>query len=771
VTPTIVAEAAPATAPTAAPVTPEAKPRPRRNRRGAADDQAAPAEAAAPVAPAAEAAESLADVAVPPMPEPTPSDVAAPAADSAAAGDAATDVATADSDTDTDAEAASASTPAPAAEPGALDRPPRSRRPRRGGRRGDRAGASNDAAGERTDTADHATADTPATAAPAADASHEAGAAQPAAAATSPAPAEHVEPVVHAPPAAPRRPAVARSAHAHSAIALSGGDLQTLQWQPGQQCPGALSDAAERRLDDTGHLRADDDDALPTLLRLAHEAGHRLDVAPAVWPLLAASRDARTRAHRLALHYPDGPASAALQTLLRAPLPLFQAEAALFAVVAGRALLADERGLGKTVQAIAAATLWQRHFGVQRVLVLCAPAQAVAWQRSWQRFAGVPAQLMAGGLHQRQALWSTDAAVRIITPDALASDAAHVAHWALGLVIVDEPQQLGEPAASWAALDAPHALVLCGAPLYEQPALLDALITWLDPHRQGPLAAVRRIQAAQAQGEVLDDDAIEQITDQLARALLQRQHEDVADQLPPLVHSERLLPLAPPQRAAHDAQLALVRRLIAGWQHTGYLSDSDQYRLGQALRDAQDACHRADPAVADSPLADATVQAIAGQLADWAGTGAPRVAVLCATPAQQAQLRERLADALSAHHDSGDGQALPTVQLVLAGEPVPAGTQAVLQLGVPWRTRRGNGGRRSEAPRGQQWLYLVGQDSLEAGLFDTLAQRTDVPRSLADGGRAYLQGDALADWLKAIAAALAALQPDPAGVPSVTHSG
>jgi len=92
----------------------------------------------------------------------------------------------------------------------------------------------------------------------------------------------------------------------------------------------------------------------------------------------------------------------------------------------------------------------------------------------------------------------------------------------------------------------------------------------------------------------------------------------------------------------------------------------------------------------------------------------------------------------------------------------------VLQVGVPWRTRRSAGGRRADAPRGQQWVYLVGEDGLEAGLFDTLALRGDVPRSLADGGRAYLHGERLTDWLQAVAAALQAITPP---APSVAQPG
>ena len=59
--------------------------------------------------------------------------------------------------------------------------------------------------------------------------------------------------------------------------------------------------------------------------------------------------------------------------------------------------------------------------------------------------------------------------------------------------------------------------------------------------------------------------------------------------------------------------------------------------------------------------------------------------------------------------------------------------------------------------RGAQRVYLVAQDSLDTGLFDNLAQRHDAPRGLADGGgRAYLQGERLADWMRAVQAALVA---------------
>ena len=556
-----------------------------------------------------------------------------------------------------------------------------------------------------------------------------------------------------APEAAPDpAPTSAPSGPAHSEIRVIDGHQRWLVWRPGHACPPAVLAAALQRLDDQQHIGLDDDTSLPTLLRLAADAGHVVRVDQAVWPHLAAQRDARGRLAALEAAYPAGPASPALRHLLRSPLPVYQAEGALFAVVAGRALLADERGLGKGVMAIAAAALWQRHFGVRRILVLCAPAQRSAWQRAWARFAdptdAAAAQVMDGGLHQRQVLWSSPAGVRILSPEALLSDAAHLAHWAPDLVIVDEPQQLNLRADDWAALQCPHALVLCGAALAEQPALMQAILTWLDLDRLGPLAALHELQAASAQGLALTEPTIERLSASLSRVMLQRDRADLADQLPPLVHSERLLALAPGQREAHDQQLALLVRLLAGWQHGGYLSDADQWRLALALRALQQACHRADPADPDSALAEPTVLALQAQLADWSATGALQIAVLCASQADRDQLALRLLP-------------MPGLHLLLPDDAPPAGLDAVLQAGVPWRTRRSPAGPRGQAVPGQQWVYLVAQDSLEAGLFNTLAARIDVPPGLAGGsGGDFLRGDRLIEWLDALAAAVQAALAD-----------
>lgn len=91
-------------------------------------------------------------------------------------------------------------------------------------------------------------------------------------------------------------------------------------------------------------------------------------------------RDETARRERIAKAFPRGQASPAFAGLLNAPLYPYQREGALFAARAGRCLLADDRGLGKTIQAIAAAEILAREAGVERVLIICPTSLKHQWK-------------------------------------------------------------------------------------------------------------------------------------------------------------------------------------------------------------------------------------------------------------------------------------------------------------------------------------------------------------------------------------------------------
>jgi hypothetical protein len=494
---------------------------------------------------------------------------------------------------------------------------------------------------------------------------------------------------------------------------LQDGEHRQLRWIAGRDCPPALRAAATSCTDETGQLQLDDDDALPTLLREAALAGHTLQVDPAAWQQMARRRDARRRLFALEQAYPDGPASAALRKLLRAPLAPFQAEGALFAACAGRALLADERGLGKTVQALAAAVLLHRHAGVERVLVHCSADQRLSWQREAARFLGSAAPE-----------W------RVVSDEPGGPHTDAIDAWKPGLVVIDEPARL----ARWDRIDAPFALVLCGTPLEGDAALAEALVDYLDRHREGPLARLRTRRG----GETLDEA--------LQALMLRRRRAEVQPQLPARVVSERVLPLAALQRAVHDRAAASARAVLAGWRRTRHLPDAQQWELGSAMQAMREACHRAEPGRSDSALAEHTLSALIVLTSELLGHAGLRIAAIAPRPADAALMAERLAQA---------GQGGGRCAVISTGEALPADAEVVIAIGMPWQP---------PAPddRPRQWIHLLAEQSIDTALYDTRDLREGIASTPAEGGHdGFLHGAALQRYLLAAEAALRALPDQP----------
>lgn len=494
----------------------------------------------------------------------------------------------------------------------------------------------------------------------------------------------------------------------HSAVLLDPTGRPGLLWQPGKACPASLDEAARDRMSDEGLLRLDDDDALPLLIRLAREAQHELRVAPDLWLQLAWHRDALHRLHALERAYPQGPASTALQHLLQVPLAGYQAEGALFATCAGRALIADEPGLGKTAQAVAVAELMRRHVGIDRVLVLCADAAVPTWQREWQRFTGA----------------SATSSTRILGASSLGeAGAAELLTWAPDLVVIDEPQRLG----AWAAIPSRHALVLCGATDDCDPALLQRIVQYLDGPRRG------------AAWEWLPSER-QSLETAMASVALQRTREEVRAQLPALVLSARIVPMAAAQRQAHDLRATRATELLARWRRTGLLPDLDQWQLDVDVREMQALCHRESP---HAPLAEPTLAALVAlidELLPANGAATSAVAVCCPDEADLDGVSARLGER-------------PGLSVVASVHDVPDEAAVLVRMGVPWRPMRG-------APDLALWrcIHLVAERGFDSGLYDTLDGRRDTPRGMAEEARGFLGGDRLQAYLGAVDAALRAAQ-------------
>lgn len=199
----------------------------------------------------------------------------------------------------------------------------------------------------------------------------------------------------------------------------------------------------------------------------------------------------------------------------------------MFAARAGRALLGDEMGLGKTVQAIAAAELMARHFGVQRVLVVCPTSLKHQWKAEFAKFADRPAQVIHGLRAQRQGQYAEETFCRIVNYEMLARDADLIDAWAPELVIADEAQRIKNwntvAARALKRIASPYALVLTGTPLENRLEELISIVQFVDQHRLGPTwRLLDEHQLRDDAGRVIGYRALNSIQQTLAPVMLRR---------------------------------------------------------------------------------------------------------------------------------------------------------------------------------------------------------------------------------------------------------
>src|SRR5260370_42634599 len=174
--------------------------------------------------------------------------------------------------------------------------------------------------------------------------------------------------------------------------------------------------------------------------------------------------------------------------LLKVPLYPYQAEGALFAVRAGRALIGDDMGLGKTIQAIAATEILARHFGVSKVLVICPTSLKYQWQSEITRFSRRQgenaAHVINGGRAQRQKDYTLDDFCKITNYEKLKPDLDMIAAWAPELVIGDEAQRVKNwntiAARPFKRIATSYAIVLTAAPLENKRQDLLSIVQFVD---------------------------------------------------------------------------------------------------------------------------------------------------------------------------------------------------------------------------------------------------------------------------------------------------
>jgi superfamily II DNA or RNA helicase len=592
----------------------------------------------------------------------------------------------------------------------------------------------------------------------------------------------------------------------YSEIWLDYAGLRQVRFRAGMSCASALLAQATQLFDAAAGwaLPRDRVDRLDALVRMAQQSGQELRCYDDVWQFVAQIRDGEHRRETLAEAYPKAAKDKALTKLLKVKLYPYQAEGALFAASAGRALIGDEMGLGKTIQAVAAAELFARHFGVQRVLVVCPTSLKHQWKNEFARFSEREAQVIHGLRARRQLQYREDVFCKITHYEALARDADLIASWAPDLVIADEAQRIKNwntiAARALKRITSPYALVLTGTPLENRLEELISIVQFVDPHRLGPTwRLLDEHQLRDDAGRVIGYRALDRIGQTLAPVMLRRRKAEVLTQLPERVDQRIFVPLTPEQRVHHDENGDIVARIVSRWRKTGYLSDADQRRLRCALQNMRMACnstwlldhetdhgHKVDElmTVLDELLEDPGAKAVV--FSQWLGT--------------HELIERRLGDGkgqrdwghvlFSGSVPSDQRGALveqfhndPNCRLFLSTDAGGVGLNlqhaaaVVVNMDMPWNPavleQRIGRVHRIGQSRGVQVVNFVGQASIEEGMLSVLAFKKSLFAGVLDGGEreVFLQGTRLSQFMKSVeqvAGAMGEADADPGSEPPVT---
>lgn len=231
-------------------------------------------------------------------------------------------------------------------------------------------------------------------------------------------------------------------------------------------------------------------------------------------------------------------------SLMRASLRGYQAFGAKFALAQNRAILGDEMGLGKSVEALAA-MCHLRVQGEQNFLVVCPASVIVNWTREIERHSSLRGHRIHGQDRERNfRAWSRLGGVGVTTYEGLRS-LPPLQDFRLGMLIVDEAHYVKNPTAArtkavqaWAARTG-RVLFLTGTPMENRVEEFRTLVGHLRPD------VAAGIDAADGLGGAT------RFRRAVSPVYLRRDQSDVLAELPPRIDTQEWVELEGQALAAY----------------------------------------------------------------------------------------------------------------------------------------------------------------------------------------------------------------------------
>ena len=258
-------------------------------------------------------------------------------------------------------------------------------------------------------------------------------------------------------------------------------------------------------------------------------------------------------------------------------------------------VLADDMGLGKTVQTIALLLLLkqEKKEHALRALIVAPTSVVPNWMREIERFGPALTTALWHGAGRKDQMDELESANVIITSYALLRrDIDLLKKLDLDYAILDEAQNIKNPLSATAAaardLGARRRLALTGTPIENRLSEIWSIFDFVSPGLLGPLNKFEeRYGRPIDQG---DSKAAARLRASIHPFILRRTKNEVAKDLPPKIEIDKVVDLAPDQRAIYLQVLREVRAQVLGEVERQGVAKSQLHILAGLTKLRQAAC-------------------------------------------------------------------------------------------------------------------------------------------------------------------------------------
>lgn len=239
-------------------------------------------------------------------------------------------------------------------------------------------------------------------------------------------------------------------------------------------------------------------------------------------------------------------------------------------------VLADDMGVGKTVQAIAAIHRLWKEGKVNKVLVICPSSVKYQWVNEVEKFTYHKAIAIDGSPQQRKQQMEQFAhgdtyLFAITSYELVRNDVDQLREIQVDAIVADEVHRIKNYATKVSQalkqLDAPYKFGLTGTPIQNKADEVYSIFEWINPMVFGTYWGFRRRYVATAEkfgkrNVPIGYKNLGELRRRVGSYMLRRLAKDVAQDLPEIVYNTYRIPMTPEQQRLQDAIYEDVRELL-----------------------------------------------------------------------------------------------------------------------------------------------------------------------------------------------------------------